>query len=350
MNISCKKSFFQLIAVIGLSIYGEGLKAASFDCEKAYSAMEKLICSNDYVSDLDEELGQAYKEALIKYADKKDMLARQQRNWLKWIRSQCTDPSCLNTLYGARLGEIIDGENVSALDGSNNPNFVLTRGRGTPVCGEYLNILNSTPREELRACKLPDLSNSKIEPVEFRQIKGNKLEKLDKFIYENKYHKEWEKIWSERKLEYAMGYRGLSEASWDLDQDGIPDQVIKETYPGRICDFLGKGELAKVQSEANKNWRKTSIDEKFKKTKDVGFESLYMTIKNEKLFFLDGEAFVYFDNQYFSVDHVGLNSMNAESLWADKQWVNIWKINSSPNEKRNTYGKTPAVCSFWFNK
>ena len=78
--------------------------------------------------------------------------------------------------------EIVDGDNVVSLNGPDKPNFVLTDGRGKPVCEEYLTVLNSTPREELRACKLPDLSNSKIKPVEFKPWPGKKLKK-DVVVY-----------------------------------------------------------------------------------------------------------------------------------------------------------------------
>lgn len=47
--------------------------AASFDCAKAASTTEKLICGNPAVSLLDEQLGQAYKQALTN-ADDKDSL------------------------------------------------------------------------------------------------------------------------------------------------------------------------------------------------------------------------------------------------------------------------------------
>ena len=96
-NSVFKKTLINVIGIFGVVTFSGYLQTASFDCAKATSSMKKLICSNDYISDLDEELGQAYKEALVKYADKKDMLVRQQRNWIKWIRSQCTDPSCLAT-------------------------------------------------------------------------------------------------------------------------------------------------------------------------------------------------------------------------------------------------------------
>lgn len=338
------------MTVISIAVYGVNLEAASFDCAKASTPIEKLICSNDYVSQLDEDLGQAYKEALVKYADKKDMIIRQQRNWIKWIRSQCGDPSCLDTLYRARLGEIISGDNVVSLNGPDKPNFVLTKGRGTPVCDEYLNILNNTPRDELRACKLPDLSNSKIKPVEFKKLKGKRLEKIDKFIYENKYHSEWEKVWPERKEEYAIGYRQLGEAHWDLDKDGKPEQVIREIFPDDYCVLLGDGNASKLMDEWEAKWRSYSHEEKMNIAKDSGYRSSYVLIKDGQFSFVDAKNFIFFDGQHLSIDNIGLTKINTSDDWADRSWVKIWGVKPERDDKVRNYGLTPSKCNFWLNK
>ncbi|MDR2635286.1 MAG: lysozyme inhibitor LprI family protein [Campylobacteraceae bacterium] len=57
---------------------------ASFDCNKAKTDVEKLICSNEELSKLDEELNKAYKELLaIVNNDDKRMIIQEQREWIK---------------------------------------------------------------------------------------------------------------------------------------------------------------------------------------------------------------------------------------------------------------------------
>jgi len=351
MAVPFKKSFFQMITVIGLSIYGIGLEAASFDCAKAATQMEMLICSNDSVSQLDEELGQTYKNALVKYVDKKDMLVRQQRNWIKWIRSQCTDPSCLYTLYGARIGELINGTNVVGLNGPNKPNFVLSKGHGAPVCEEYLKVLNNTPREDLRACKLPDLSNSKIKPVEFEPLAGEKLMAVDKLIYEQVYKADWEKVWAEREKEYVSGYRALGETFWDVDNDGELDQIIRESSPQYRCVLLGNGNSSELRDTLKKNWKSYSNEEKISIALNSGYESSYKLIKNGQVSFVDAEKFIFFDDQYLSIDQIGLNVINtSDDDWTYRSWVKIWGVKSERNDKIRNYGLTPSICEFWLNK
>ncbi len=324
--------------------------SASFDCSKATTAMERLICSNDYVSELDAELGQEYKKALVKYADRKDMLIKQQRNWIKWIRSQCKDPSCLVTLYEARIGELVGGNNVVTLDGSDKPNFILTGGRGMPLCEEYLNILNNTPGNELRACKLPDLSKSKIKPVEFKLLTGEKLRATTRLVYEQVYGNDWERVWSEREKEFLSGYRIVGEAFWDLDNDGVLDQVIKESFPNHGCVVLGRGESSELLGILKSKWKSYSHEEKINSAKEFGYENSYVVIQDGKVSFVDADNFVLFEGQYLSIDHGLLTLAQTTNVRAARDWVKIWVVATKRNDQFMNYGPTPAKCKFWLNK
>lgn len=75
--------------------------AASFDCAKAATKVEKMICSDAELSKLDEELNAAYKAAL---QDKMQAasIKQTQRQWLK-ERNGCTGSECLKHAYLARL-------------------------------------------------------------------------------------------------------------------------------------------------------------------------------------------------------------------------------------------------------
>ncbi|MES2826479.1 MAG: lysozyme inhibitor LprI family protein [Pseudomonadota bacterium] len=76
--------------------------AASFDCAKASTATEKLICSDAKISALDEQLNAAYKAA-IETATDKDAFKAQQRDWLKQKRNVCEDVDCLAKTYQSRI-------------------------------------------------------------------------------------------------------------------------------------------------------------------------------------------------------------------------------------------------------
>jgi uncharacterized protein len=96
MKISNKLFVATLLALFVPKIY-----SASFDCAKASSRMEKLICSNADLSKLDEKLAEAYKAAYSK--DKK--IKANQINWLKET-SKCGDESCLTDAYRQRIAAL----------------------------------------------------------------------------------------------------------------------------------------------------------------------------------------------------------------------------------------------------
>jgi uncharacterized protein len=80
---------------------------ASFNCSKAGNSVEKTICASQVLSKLDEQLAEAYSSA-IHVSDNPDSLKRQQQEWLRNVRDQCQDESCLKGVYEnwlAQLGE-----------------------------------------------------------------------------------------------------------------------------------------------------------------------------------------------------------------------------------------------------
>jgi len=90
--------------------------AASFDCSKAASPTEKLICSDAETSALDSKLQQAYKTALaaVSEAVDKKALAKEQRNWIQYTRGSCQDSACLRQVYASRIAVL--GRNVKNVE------------------------------------------------------------------------------------------------------------------------------------------------------------------------------------------------------------------------------------------
>jgi len=78
------------------------LWCASFNCAKASSRSEKMICSNEEISKADESLARVYKLALASTQDKA-ALKQQQKDWLKDVRNKCQDSACLKRIYNDRL-------------------------------------------------------------------------------------------------------------------------------------------------------------------------------------------------------------------------------------------------------
>ncbi len=94
-------------------------QAASFDCIKAISKIEKLVCGNDELSRLDEELNKTYKQAIAR-SDNRQNETKKQRRWLKEVRNTCQDSDCLKTVYQERIYKLglVTGQAQSALAAS----------------------------------------------------------------------------------------------------------------------------------------------------------------------------------------------------------------------------------------
>lgn len=77
--------------------------AASFDCAKAQSKVEHLICDNPKISELDSKLGQVYQDVLSKANDEQKQRAiAEQKHWLKFTRNVCEKETCLKHAYWSR--------------------------------------------------------------------------------------------------------------------------------------------------------------------------------------------------------------------------------------------------------
>jgi uncharacterized protein len=54
-------------AILGWLVFLTTAQAASFDCGKASTKIEQMICNNQELSDLDSKMAKSYKDALSVY-------------------------------------------------------------------------------------------------------------------------------------------------------------------------------------------------------------------------------------------------------------------------------------------
>lgn len=75
---------------------------ASFDCAKASTKVEKLICSDGDTANTDSNLAETYRTALSRSNDKA-ALKQAQRDWIAKVRNACGDTECLTKVMEARI-------------------------------------------------------------------------------------------------------------------------------------------------------------------------------------------------------------------------------------------------------
>lgn len=79
--------------------------AASFECTAARTEVEKMICADDVLSKLDDELSKGYQQSLQRH-DIRQKTVLSQRQWLKNMRNPCQDVDCIKKAYETRIKEI----------------------------------------------------------------------------------------------------------------------------------------------------------------------------------------------------------------------------------------------------
>ena len=84
--------------------------APSFNCSKASTVIEKAICVNPELSDLDGKLAQLYSEEKLHLAGaERDQLIADQKEWIKHRNINCSFGSvndCLLGSYRIRMNEL----------------------------------------------------------------------------------------------------------------------------------------------------------------------------------------------------------------------------------------------------
>jgi uncharacterized protein len=97
-----KWTFFCVLILLGAPAH-----AASFDCKKASSKTEKMICKSDELSHLDTKLAEAYQATYVSFdqTDQEQLLIAQ-RAWLGAMRAKCDDEECIATSYDARIDQL----------------------------------------------------------------------------------------------------------------------------------------------------------------------------------------------------------------------------------------------------
>ncbi|MDR2080500.1 MAG: lysozyme inhibitor LprI family protein [Campylobacteraceae bacterium] len=204
------KKLFLLLTLTATLLF-----SASFDCKKATTDIEKLICSDEELSKLDDELGKAYKELLDKVnKNDKEIIRQQQRDWIRDRRHE--DIIDVKYAYHHRIvdirlysdklrdreksiqentiaqkteryptyAEVLEYKNVSFPKSTKQDlysnvrpanNFILIGGTKKPLCKETLALFNEEGRYKLddKEQNMPQhwyLNNSGlVEWVEFEQ-------------------------------------------------------------------------------------------------------------------------------------------------------------------------------------
>lgn len=153
-------TLFAFSTFLSASLYSLPAHSASFDCNKASSTVENLICTSPILSKQDEKMAKQYNDDLAKAkrngSDAVNRVRSEQLKWLTFQRNTCQDESCLMREYEERLGCQVDCGN--------------DRGRGDLVDDEaFGNFVGSSETHTLDGKVTNKVSNNEA------PIKNNRL-------------------------------------------------------------------------------------------------------------------------------------------------------------------------------
>lgn len=141
----------KLIA-LGWLMLSINAQAASFDCAKAGTKVEHIICDTQEISKLDDELSAAYKAA---QQDKTNVekLKQAQKQWMK-ERNGCADAACVQSAYRKRVEQLNLTQNVAA-----QPRITQT---GAVNAGTNSTVKKYPPYPDVWEMQFPLLANKQF--------------------------------------------------------------------------------------------------------------------------------------------------------------------------------------------
>jgi uncharacterized protein len=258
--------------------------AASFDCAKASSKVEKVICDDSEISTLDDNLAEVYKKALAITNDK-ESLKSEQKKWLK-ERNGCSSSDCLKEFYASRIQKL----NISTQVSSSGTNvekslentrtyagvkfgdkienykgsiygsyFIDMRGRGigysyADFSGDIISSKNNDKIDTIR------ISKSFKTTEELNKLK-------ESFIAKYKFIEEMEKV------EYHYLYKdNYKKTTYLYDDDGVQIKLIENDYTKFedpcifvTIEYLSKKRVSEIKLE--KEQEKIETEKKSNKIK-----------------------------------------------------------------------------------
>ena len=101
---------FKISFLLSLAVLTNPIMAASFNCGKATTETEYLICDDPILNDVDEKLGKAYKKLWKVLSKKETKLLKQEQ--LKWLKKRdlellnCSELDCEVQFYEIRIKQL----------------------------------------------------------------------------------------------------------------------------------------------------------------------------------------------------------------------------------------------------
>lgn len=188
------------LALIAAFLAGSA-HAASFDCRKAATRTEKMICSDKELGNADSEMSGLYHELTSGTYQRKDLLT-DQRVWLKNVRDACDDLACMRSVHRERIAYL------KTLLAPQQASCTLPKPPAAAGCEQTLACVENADHS-------------------FFQAVGNICAKGNKFDYSVDIYRHADKSAAPVLAGREAGLDGLKQVNWNaIDRNGYAELSV----------------------------------------------------------------------------------------------------------------------------
>lgn len=230
-------------------------EAASFDCSRAATRVEKMICANEELSKLDEALSESYKKSFQRTDIKSKTIIKSQRLWLKNVRNRCHTIDCVKAAYETRIREIglmysfgIVIHNMPPAKKTTSADRVSksAQSQGIPAVPPGAEAIKMKATPAIQPCPLPEVQDAEKEEGALRLIEAVKEE-----VAQKQYECVVQGMEQARGLVQSMP-AGAKRAGWGFDlKDVVLTLIRSNELPGDEYEYR----LIRVATQSlNDDW------------------------------------------------------------------------------------------------
>ena len=137
----------------------------SFDCTRAKSATEGMICANPELSADDAKMVTLYQQSIS--SGNADEIQDVQRYWIKFVRNKCTDVVCLKSAYDRRTAQL-------TIEAADSPTIVIPTASRQTVVGQFYQALGRGDGEAASNFIIPEKRDAgPLSPTELSSFYAN---------------------------------------------------------------------------------------------------------------------------------------------------------------------------------
>ncbi|HEY0921653.1 lysozyme inhibitor LprI family protein [Rheinheimera pacifica] len=330
---------------------------SELNCTKPASRAETMICSDDALKQLDKRLAVAYHNnslwRSLKARSNQDELCLKnclvnldelQQRWITKVRNRCDTVECLTKAYMDRITEL-NGQPEPL------PTFRLVSNNEPAMCNAMLEILNSTPREQLGACTRHNFSGTAFTPVSAK-LGPEHWQKFERFYDERAHLQSLSvlELWTAMEKKDQTDSRELYGVQHEWGEENDATWLLEARFPSYSCQTLPYGsgtERSHVRGQRYQQFKQLDATGKLLHAKQYGSQSVVAAPGAGETRSLYSGQLLRYGEEWYVLDQELMRQMNGPEESISKPSINLKRIDPDVDQQSGTWRS--YMCSYWYN-